>query len=153
MTNYGLHEYGLLILLYLSGLAQLVPALFCYKIARITGWVKYWSAGWVIMTITMFWIMVRRLIVALTFDPGCSVSLAWIFDQIISTIITSGGFAAVALLKFKFYQYWMAASVTRIEEKKKGISDDRMKKERANIKEEKQAVDDSERDARDRGPG
>lgn len=152
MTNYEPHDFLLHALLIFSCVAQFVPALYSLRICRITGWTKYWSASWIVFTAVMFWIMLRRGIVALTYDYRCEPTTPWIFDQIISTIVTSLGLTLVAVLKFKFYKYWLAASVIRIDGKKKAIANDRMNKERGHIKDEQQAVDEAEKYARDKGP-
>jgi hypothetical protein len=152
MTGYEFHDYLIHALLVVSCLAQLVPALYGLRICRITGWTKYWSVAWIIFTLTMFWIMLRRVIVAFTYDYRCEPMLPWIFDQIISTTVTSIGLTAVAVLKFRFYKYWLEASVIRIDTKKRAIADDRMSTDRGHIKDEQRAVDEVERKVRDRGP-
>jgi hypothetical protein len=152
MTGYEFHDYLIHALLIISCLAQLVPALYGLRICRITGWTKYWSNAWIIFTCVMFWIMLRRVVVAFTYDYRCEPVLPWLFDQIISTIVTSAGLTIVAVLKYRFYKYWLEASVLRIDGKKKAIANDRIHTERGHIKDEQRAVDEAERNARDRGP-
>jgi hypothetical protein len=152
MTNYSGHDYVIHALLIMSCVAQLIPALYALRICRITGWTKYWSASWIVFTVVMFWIMLRRLLVALTYDYRCEPVLPWLFDQVISTIVTSSGLTIVAVLKYRFYRYWLEASVIRIDARKKAIANDQINKEQGHIKDEQQAVDQFEKSARDRGP-
>ena len=94
-------------------LAQILPVFFALRVYRMTEWVKYWSHAWVVFIVVMLWIMLRRAIVAWTFDPLCEPKWEWIFDQIISTIVTSGLFTAFSILQYECYRYWFQTAVLK----------------------------------------
>lgn len=152
MATYELHDYILSSLLILNIVVQAVPGCYAFRICRMTGWVKYWSTSWILFTSVMFWILIRRISVLYWFDPGCKVTPIWIYDQLLNPIVTSIGLTAIAILKYKFYRYWLEASVIRIDEKKKVVANERTRKEKGHIKDEQQAVENGEKRFRDEGP-
>lgn len=152
MANYASRDYLIHGFLLLSFLAQLAPALYALRICKMTGWVRFWSTSWIIWVGVMLWIMLRRVVVAWMFNEKCYVDGLWLFDQVVNPIITSIGLTTIAVLKFRFYKYWLEASILRINGKKKTIANERITKERGHIRNEQQAYENQEKDYRDRGP-
>ena len=105
--HYESQDYLIHGLLYLAALAQLIPAYFGWSVLRLDGYAKYWTESGILFVGVMLWIGVRRVVVAVGFDPSCPIAPGWLFDQVISTFISSAAFTAIAVLKYKFFALWL----------------------------------------------
>ena len=104
---YEIHDWIVITLSYGSALLQLSPAYFAWRTCHINGYAKYWTEGWYLFILIMCWIGFRRLLAAINYDPGCIITSIWLFDNVISVWVTSVGLSAFAILKYKFFSYWI----------------------------------------------
>lgn len=119
---YQPHDYLIHGLMILSALGQLVPAFYAARICRLTGYVRFWSEGWIIFILGMLWILFRRAIVAWSFDPRCDLTPWFIFSEIGSTLVTSAIFTVFTILKHKFFSFWLETDALRMGIKRNGRS-------------------------------
>ena len=104
---YRAYDYLIVAPVYFAALVQVIPAYFGFRVYRLNGYARYWSESWILFVLVMLWIGLRRLIAAITFDPDCAVSTAWIFDQIISTLVSTAAFSAIGVLQYNFFSRWL----------------------------------------------
>ena len=106
MAVYEISNYFIHLLLIAAAAAQLIPAYFALRVYSLNGYARYWSESWIVFALVMLWIGLRRGIMAYTYDTSCAITFSWLFDQVISTGITSSLFTVFAILEYKFFTFW-----------------------------------------------
>lgn len=108
MTNLYIIEIIVKILLWVSGAIQGLPVLVSFKIYFSFPPVKHWSAAWAVFIVAMISVAFRRMLVAATFDPACTiVDGSWIFDQVVMPYLHSILFYYFVVLKKRFFLKWV----------------------------------------------